>query len=493
MLSVILLVTIKDFYMLKNLHKNDRLLEVLFVIFCFAFYFIWSLNNFYDAALPLSSPPDEAMRYKVIKYIFEFKRLPHGLSKEVVEPAFGYSYAFFPTFLPACLSSLFMFIANMFSSDEFILLIAARMTSVISGAAAIWFFLRGLDLLFSKKTKWICAVMLAMLPQYAYMSTYVNNDILCVCGSAVILYGWIRVLKTSWSVRNTLTVGAGIVIIALTYYNGYGWILLSIILFFTSFYMNRNADGWSAVIMKKRLLLIVLFVFAFTGFFFIRNIILYNGDMLGLHSMMEAGKNYAMEELKPENRHTPNNLGISLFEMLFTPTILSTSWLVASFYSFIAAFGALQYFLKMRYYKLYLLIFVICLTAFFIGLIRLVIKRNRLKKDKEAGDIPLIQSSELLLRILLIFAFAIPFCLSVYYSYFMDYQSQGRYLYPGIAAFITILGFGTESIFELLKFIFRKKAAAEVVLTALSVLFVILNIIFTIYVYLDVFIRSYYG
>ena len=129
--------------MLKNLHKNDRLLEVLFVIFCFAFYFIWSLNNFYDATLPLSSPPDEAMRYKVIKYIFEFKRLPHGLSKEVVEPAFGYSYAFFPTFLPACLSSLFMFIANMFSSDEFILLIAARMTSVISGAAAIWFFLRG--------------------------------------------------------------------------------------------------------------------------------------------------------------------------------------------------------------------------------------------------------------------------------------------------------------------------------------------------------------
>ena len=137
--------------MLKNLHKNDRLLEILFIIFCFAFYFNWSLNNFYDAALPLNSPPDEAMRYRVIRYIFEFKRLPRGLSPEVVEPAFGYSYAFFPTFLPACLSSLFMSIANIFSSDEFVLLMAARMTSVISGTAAIRFLFRALDSIFSKK------------------------------------------------------------------------------------------------------------------------------------------------------------------------------------------------------------------------------------------------------------------------------------------------------------------------------------------------------
>ena len=77
----------------------------------------------------------------------------------------------------------------------------------------------------------------------------------------------------------------GIFIVVLSYYNAYGWILCSLAFagYFAYKYKKYNDKHF-----WFQLLIIFIIAICTTAYFWIRNIIIYDGDMFGLKSMMSS-------------------------------------------------------------------------------------------------------------------------------------------------------------------------------------------------------------
>lgn len=437
----------------QNTLNKQRCFEIAFVILCGVFYFLWSIHK------ELGSAPDEVMRYQIPEYIFKFGALPSGEMAELRNPVWGFSYAYYPTFLGPLLSAFFMKIASFFSGEAFALVVAARFTSVLSGALTIWFVLKIGDRIFSTGIKWTVAILLAAIPQFAFLSSYVNNDVIAVCGSAIICYAWVRGLQDGWNYKNGLILAVGIIVDALSYYNSYGWILCSIIIFVGSYVLklkkNKNYGN-----MFKVGIVLSLVVLLFISGFFIRNAMLYDGDFLGLDSLTESSQMYAEDFLKPSNRDIAINKGQSVWDMLTEQRILGESWIEVSYKSFIAVLGQMNCFLHPYVYIFYFVVILIGGLGFFAETISGCIGKKR--------DSFEILKGKLLFKVCLAIALFIPIILSIYYSYATDYQAQGRYCYPMVVALILFWGIGIEWI---LKHISRKWIK-DILLALVSIIFV---------------------
>lgn len=405
--------------------NKERAAELIFVALCGIYFFIWSITKDYNFG------PDEYTRYAVPQYIFEHGTLPNGYLEEIRNRLWGFSYAFYPTFLGPLLSAFFMKIVSLFTADSFALVVGARFTSVLSGTLTVWFLIRSFGRLFSCRIKWVAVFFTVFIPQVPFLCSYVNNDIICVCGSAMILYAWICGTFDGWRGKNSALLAAGIVVIALSYYNAYGWILCSIPVFFGGYALRKNIRNNRA--MWKNAGLIVGIVVLCTGFFFIRNAVLYDGDFLGMRSLTESSEQYAIDSLKPSNRDTAANIGMSVTEMLFSDHWGGRNWIESTGISFIAAFGYMQYFIPKWGYFLIGGVLVI-------GLIGCVLDTVEVFRRKEAKN----RKNILLLRGALLAALLIPIALSVWYSYAVDYQPQGRYCYPAFAALMFFWGTGAS-------------------------------------------------
>ena len=57
--------------MLELYKKIDKgkIIKILFIIFSFLLYFVWSCSQ------PYNSAPDEGMKYDICKYIVEYNRI----------------------------------------------------------------------------------------------------------------------------------------------------------------------------------------------------------------------------------------------------------------------------------------------------------------------------------------------------------------------------------------------------------------------------------
>ncbi len=407
---------------------NQRLLEVLYVLLCFGFFFVWSTSK------GLSYAPDEYMRYDIPLYIYTYGKLPSGYEVSLRNAIWGFSYAYYPTFLGSLLSAFFMKVVSFFTVEEFALLVAARFTSVLSGTVTVYYILKIAERLFSKEAKWISAVLISTIPQFVFLTSYVNNDILCVCGSALICYAWICGLQDDWNIRNSVTLSIGMIVVALSYYNAYGWILCSAVLFILSFVIREKGQKNYKKMWGLGCFIVAL-VCAFTAFFFIRNALLYDGDFLGMPTLLEASEKYAMEEYKPSNRNTALNLGIPFYEMLVSGYWTGVPWLVTTWKSFFGVFGYMSVYMSAWIYKMYVLIVVVCVggmavqvTQWFRG-VRTVLG-SRKKMALFYGTLLMVS--------------VITAALSIYYSYAVDYQPQGRYCYPMIIALFVFLGTGID-------------------------------------------------
>lgn len=440
--------------------KRQKYLEFAFVILCGIFYFLWSIHK------ELGSAPDEIMRYQIPEYIFKFGSLPNGDMAELRNPVWGFSYAYYPTFLGPIFSALFMKIASLFSSEAFILVVAARFTSVLSGACTIWFVLKICDRIFSTRVKWIVAIMIASIPQFAFLSSYVNNDTLAVCGSAIICYAWICGLQDGWNYKNGLILAAGITVEALSYYNSYGWILCSIAIFVGSYVLKLKKNRNYGNMFKVGIVLSVVVLLFISGFF-IRNAVLYNGDFLGMDSLTASSQMYAEDFLKPTNRDIAVNKGQSVWDMLTEPKVRGESWLELSYKSFISVLGQMDCFVPGVIYKFYFILLAIGGMGFIGETISSYFGKNRLSSEKIKGS--------LLLKGCLAVALFIPIILSIYYSYAVDYQAQGRYCYPMIVALMVFWGIGVEWI--------MKKIPGKLLKNVLTTLICIILVIIVLYAY----------
>ena len=211
--------------MMKKVVEKDKLVSVVLILAAFSLYFIWAIR------LPVSKAPDEAMRYLVPKWIYTYSELPRGDEPAIRDDVWGFSYAFVP-YLPSLVSVIFMRITSLFSVKEEMLIIASRMTSVLAGTGTIIFCLKIGNIVFNdKRYKYLFAILVAFLPQFAFLCSYLNNDAFAVFAGMIILYYWIKGIKEHWGVSSCVGLGIGLGLCALTYYNAYGYILCSIFIY----------------------------------------------------------------------------------------------------------------------------------------------------------------------------------------------------------------------------------------------------------------------
>ena len=397
--------------------------EWLYCFCCLAIFVCWALFQEFNYA------PDEYSRFLLPEYIYQNHSLPNGWDPAVRFAPQGISFAFRFTFLPAIVGAAGMSIASFFSQDPGILLFGARCASILFGLLAVYFSIKISKLLFKGTARWIFIVLMSLIPQFIFLCSYVNNDIACVCCSLVISYGWIRALREGWSGKNCLYLAIGVAGCLLSYYNGYAWVLLSIVFFFGICWIKKT--GVAFILKRATLSLCVVLVLA--GGFVVRNAILYDGDVLGSSSSEESGLLYADTTIiMPDSAH---ELGYSLTDVLTgqVPDYLSLSnWIKITVKSFFGTFGYMSDWLPSPIYYLYVAIFAVGIGCFTISLLtKLLTKQN-------------IQKTTVLLYVCLLFVFAITLAIDLHFSIFTSYQPQGRYLYPALLPIVLVVSKGYD-------------------------------------------------
>ena len=162
----------KDYYWAKYM--------LIFGFFCICF----GTSIF----LKTEHAPDEAMRMLIPEYIVSHHTLPNGMEESVRHPLWGFSYALYP-YLTAIISSVFMAITSLFTKSAAALLTAARLTSVLSGTGTlIVVFLIGEELFERRESALLGGIFVGFLPQFVFLSCYVNNDSFAVFTVALIIY-----------------------------------------------------------------------------------------------------------------------------------------------------------------------------------------------------------------------------------------------------------------------------------------------------------------
>ena len=399
---------------------KEKHLKIIYIII------ITSIVITFAICMPPNSGPDEVMKMDICKYIAEYNKLPHGGEDAVRDATWGISYGFTPI-LSYIFGGIFIKITSIFTQDLHTLYVSARLVSCICYLIMGIFVIKIGDKLFKNKYyKWIFITLVTTLPQVVFLGSYINNDALALMSIAIIVYAWILGMKNKWKIKTCVMLAIGIGLCALSYYNAYGYILTSAILFIV-FYLIYKFDIKE---MLRKGILITIITFAVCGWWFIRSYIIYDGDFLGMATTDRYAEQYAIEELKPSNRSTPQNTGMSLYTML-----ISEKWIYSTIKSFIAIFGGMEIGMPFYVYAFFLLMFLLG----FIGYILQVTKKKYLKN---------LDKNKKLLEFAFIFNIFLPPALSFYYSYFSDFQPQGRYIMPMLIPFMYFVTLGVQNIME---------------------------------------------
>lgn len=385
-------------------YEDEKKVLLTFVLFVFL------ILLFEICKIPYNGAPDEGMRYDIVNYILQYHRIPLGEEPELRNEIFGFSYAFTPI-NAYILDAIFVKIASLFITDFNTLIIIARIPNALLAVGTMLFsYGIACEKLYGR-AKWIFMSGIMLLPEMIFIFSYVNCDGIAVFSFAWIVYYMIKAEKKKWQRKECLQLGLGIGICLLSYYNAYGVILTTIVYCVLSVLKDDTINNkWQFLLQRTIWVFIPAFLYA--GWWFIRGAIYHNGDLLGLSISREYGELYALDGYKPSQRATPYNKGFSLRYMLF-----DMKWLEYSFKSFVAVFGFMSIVMPDMYYQVY---YGGIIAAIVIGAISLGKKVISRKSTNEKFMIPHM-------GIYLLFNALISFAISIYYSYFNDFQAQGRY------------------------------------------------------------------
>ena len=320
--------------------KHKKLILGIFLIFVFSYFLIWTVSQ------PFNKCPDEGMKWKICKYIAKHGSIPQGGNEEIREPDWGISYAFQPI-LTYMIGGVFVKIASFFTNDKFALVVAARLVSTISMTVSVYFVVKIAQKLLKGIYKYLFIVIIVFQPITAFLASYINNDSTAVLATTMIIYLWILGLESNWKTKHCILLGLSIGFCSLTYYNAYGYILCSVILCLVSVISNKMKIKE----ILQKVLIVALMAFAVAGWWFIRNAIIYDGDILGMKTQVECGDKYAIDKYKPSKRETPQKNNESVMDML-----IKDDWIKTTLKSFVGIFGYQNIIMSSRIYQFYLIL-----------------------------------------------------------------------------------------------------------------------------------------
>lgn len=398
----------------------------------FLFVFVFGTWLFWAFILPLNEGPDENMRLQIVQFILKYGKLPTGDQKEIMDYTWGFTYAFRPI-LPQMLEALFIRTAMIFTRDAFALLFAGRLVSVLSGAVFFWYVRALGDMLFEKKSlRWMFLLLNVCLPQSGFLFAYLNCDSMALAASAMILYYLLKGMRDAFSIRTCAWLGVSLSICVLSYYNAYGF-LLTAFLIFSGFFLKRAGKGepcrgefW------RKGLFICGIVLVLSGWWFVRNYILYDGDFLGLRTQEECAEQYALDMFKPSGRRNCINMGISMTDMLFR-----SNWVLLVFKSFVGVLAPLTEAHRAWIFAGYGLLFLAGGTGV-LGECAQAPGRRYAAKNRESAEEKrkTADVSQVMFHAGLVVAVLLPNVMNIWYSYSNDYQPQGRYSMPMLVPFM---------------------------------------------------------
>ena len=382
------------------------------------------------------SPPDESSRMLIPKYIYKYGTLPTGLEEEVRIQGYGFSYGLYNT-LPYIIQGIFMRLVGLFTTSELALLYAARSVNVIFGILMAWVVYKlGIQLIKDTRFRWLFCFAIMYLPESLFVHTYINTDSCCMLSTAMILYALVCAYKQKFNYKNCIWLAVGIILCSLSYYNAYGYILCSILLFVV-FYLQKEKTKWS--FQWKEMLHYGLFISAIVlvgaGWWFVRAYFVLDGDILGLKTKEQLALLYAIWDTSPLNTYSAK--GISIYQML-----KENQFFQCLYDSFIAAYGSLC--IRGNYwtyfsYKLFFGAGILggIITAF------LALRHNH--------GLPKFQFKKVFFHFNMILCVLLPLVILIRYSYTMDYQHQGRYMLPALIPimYYTVKGIERLAMIEL--------------------------------------------
>ncbi len=380
--------------------------------------------------LPTEQCPDEVHRSALIQYMFHHGRLPTGDEEETLSlsslcPNYGFSYALRP-YLPSIIGALFMRTAAVFTDSPSVLLLAARLCSVLSVTGCCCFCLLLGRRLFGRRSSAILfAVLVCFLPQVMFLGMYHNNDAPSLFAVCMMLYFLVDGYSRRWPVSCCVGLAVAFSIGLLTYYSIYGWILMSALFCVVSVLMDRGIPDKRGLILKRTLLVSVLCLL-FAGWFFVRNAMLHDGDFLGIayeevsRARVEA-MGFPLHQYECYRRD-----GFSLLEFFCRKDY---DWLRKSAQSFVGIFANMTLYLPMGLYGVYAAVFA------FGALLTLsvLIRRRPCRRDA------------LLLSVMTV-SVGINIVLHFWQCYARDYQPQGRYAISTIVLLGYLLAYGLDSV-----------------------------------------------
>ena len=391
-------------------NKADYLLCLLVFLVCFTGACLFSLGQC----------PDEVGRQLLTDYILKYGRLPKGDEPEVIVRIWGFSYALRP-YLSSIISAFFGKLVLLFTDSAALLRPAYRMGSVLSIVLTAAYSLKTGKLIFqTDKTARLYASIIVFLPQVLFLGMYLNNDSLSLMAFTVIVYYYLVGRKNNWNIRSCVGLGVGFSIALLSYYTVYGWILIAAVFFLISLIKIKAGQAF----VSKRLLIVFIICFVLAGWYFIRNMMIHNGDIFGLiteKKCLDALKEQGIEPLPY----------LSLYEKGFS---FHEFWIYKDYFfvkttagSFFGCFGNMEFPLPLWMYIFY---------CFYYGFGFALYCLRRIKQEKPDPYSDLV--------CLMAYSSLITMCFHVYMSYVRDMQPQGRYIITLVLFFSYLITTGFD-------------------------------------------------
>lgn len=395
-----------------------RPVDFVLPLLCLLVYTVWS------SVLPITSAPDEAMRLPIPTFILNHGYLPNGDEAEIVHGIWGTSYAFVP-YGSSLLATLFARVIMFFTQSQEAIVWAIRQSSVLPAAGTVLLCeLIGKRVFAHPLSPYMLALLCGFLPQAVFCASYLNNECLMVFCTAAVIHAWLLGTQTSWTAKNEVYLGVGLGVLALTYYFGYWYMIVSIPIYIASKASQSRDSSNGKLAVFRGICTVLLVAFAVGGWFFVRNAIIHNGDVFGMKTSSALSEQNALPEFKPSVRTTPRKEGVGLLELL-VGIYRDNNWFIDCIRSAIGYFGFIEIPLTEHTYVAYMAFFGISLLC----CVPYVIKSTSQKRCYLAICVLLC---------------ALSVAMSLYFSWSSDYEPQGRYFASGLIPFMMLITCGLE-------------------------------------------------
>lgn len=397
------------------MNKNKNKIKIISIIGYAITLFLIQLQY------PMGFYLEETMRYKIPMFIFKHGRLPTTFDPAVYDHHWGVSYANSPngSFI---IESIFMKVFSFFGVNDNHLYLVARGVNILFGCIFMFIIYKIAEELFdTAKKQYIFVVMIVFWNFVGHIFSFVYFEGLMLIGIAVVVLYLIKGIKTRWGINSCIGIGVGNGIILISYIDGIGYCFASMVAFIATYIFCINKSKKYIDMMKKGIL-IIFETFIISGWFYIRNYVLYR-SFLGKQMLKIKGASNILSPKVMEARSKEQMFQLKGF----------LTWVKGQIVSFSGKTVNVQ---NKVFSILFLVLAIVILALFIMGIIR-VFK----SEWKQYGN------DKKIFTIVMLVGIISTFMLDWYYQAFHDYNPFfGRYLLPMIISLVFFIVKGLEYI-----------------------------------------------